>query len=72
LEQKLEGILALLFTRLNYGGENGLGTGSLPGAVSAPVLAGADQGAHRALRAMVGGVQAWTIKKGKQIGTFPA
>jgi hypothetical protein len=56
LEQKLERILALLFAGLNYGGENGLRTGSLPGAVSAPVLARPDQGAYGALSAMVGSV----------------
>jgi hypothetical protein len=72
LEQKVEGILALLFAGLNHTGENGLRTGAFPGAVATPVLAGADQGAHRALRAMIGGIQAWTIEKGEQIGAFPA
>src|ERR1700746_1964457 len=71
LQQKLERIFSLLFARLNQGGENGLRTGSLPGAVFAPLLSRPDEGACGALGAMVGGVYAGEIEKRKQIGAFP-
>ena len=49
LHHHVEGVLALLFGRLEQTGQHRLGVCAVLGPVAAPVLARADQGADRAL-----------------------
>src|SRR5256884_3850618 len=61
---------SLLLGRLQNAGEHGLGASSPWGAVAAPVLARADQGADGALTDIVRGIQPRTIEEGKEVGSL--
>src|SRR5207302_1157943 len=69
-QQNSEGLFALLLGRLQNAGEHGLGASSPWGAVAAPVLARADQGADGALTDIVRGIQPRTIEEGKEVGSL--
>src|SRR3977135_4445717 len=66
--EEVDGVVAALPTGSPEGHQDRLGVGANPGAVAAPDFAQDDAEANCQFGAPIGGVQAWVLEEGQQVG----